>query len=93
MIGFIFLLSLLNRSPSALNQVDYKYSQSYQKKDVNESPERVGSDHSEEPQDKQHHENRPKHRRSNLTRNPCLEVFTALVPQLDFAFVFPDDSY
>jgi len=88
MIGFIFSLFPLNRSPSALNQVDYEDSQSYQQKDVNESSERVRSDHSEEPEDKQHHKNRPKHRRSNLTRNPCLKVFTALVPQLDFAFVF-----
>jgi len=89
----IFLLSLLHRSSSPLNQVDHEDSQCHEQKNVNESSERVGSDHSEEPKNAQHDENRPKHRCSNLTRNPCLEAFTALVPQLDFAFVLPDDSY
>jgi hypothetical protein len=90
---FHISLSLLNRSSSPLNQVDYEYGQSNEQEDVNESSERVGSDHSEEPKNAQHYKNRPKHGCSNLTRNPHLEVFTALVSQLDFAFVLPDDSY
>jgi hypothetical protein len=84
---------LLDHPPAALNQVDYEYGQRYEQKNVNKSSERVGSDHSEEPKNAQNNKNRPKHRCSDLTRNPCLGMFTALVPQLDFAFVFPDDSY
>ena len=69
----VFMLSLLDDAPSALNQVDYEYSQSYQQKDVNESTKRVRRDHSEEPKNAQNHKNRPKHRCSNLTRDACLQ--------------------
>jgi len=40
---------------------------------MDETPERVGSDHAQEPEDKQDYKDRPKHRCSHLTRNPWLQ--------------------
>jgi hypothetical protein len=74
----------LNNPPSALNQVNYKNGESYEQKDVDESPERVGRHHTQEPKDTQHNENCPKHC-VPISQDP---TFTALVAQLEIILIF-----
>ena len=68
MVGFILSLSQLDDAPATLNEVNEEHGESHQQKDVYESAEGVGSDHTEKPKSEQHDENGPEHCPSNLTR-------------------------
>ena len=59
-IGFIFESPPLDIS-SALKEIDYKDEDGQNTQDVDETTQGVGSDQSQQPQDKQNRENCPKH--------------------------------